>query len=266
MKGSFFCIVGIAAMTALCASVAVATPVPLALWDFESDSGAPIAAGSTHSRSFDGSTTADIYDAGMVANDIPGFGGTDPFTIYATFQVDGSHTTGDPYDTIFDYSPSSAGTAGADIRIYAKNDGKVRLEASVGAGWEGALGGVNVYDHQVHTIAVIADGGENFNDMHIYLDGTVYSGMISAGNNAAMNLAGAGRNITMGVDHRTITGVLSSRNFGGLIDDVAIFGSALSEAELNDLRASGVPAPVPEPATVALCLLGAAALLAVRRK
>lgn len=248
------CMLTAATLTAvLGASHSTAAPIAAALWDFESDSGAPIAAGSTASRSFDGSAAnagADGFDTGVDADGIPGFGGTAPFTVVATFQIDNSQNTSNANNAIFGYSPSNGTIAGGDLRFYAQKDGQVRVEASAGAGSEVTLGGINVYDGQPHDIAIVAAGGENFNDLDIYLDGTLYLNPLSAGNNALVNLLGSGDTIEIGVDRPTF----ENRFFGGLIDDLAIYTSALSEQDLQGVFANGVA--IPEPSSLVLLFCG----------
>ena len=209
--------------------------VPVALWDFEDGAGTGLAANSTASLSLDG--TAGV-DTGLSANDILGFGGTDPFTIVATFQLDPATTIGN--NTIFGYTPGGGSTAGADIRLYAKDDGRIRVEASAGAGANVDLGGVDVSLGNTHQIALVAAGGENFRDLDIYLDGTLYDNPITTGNNAAINLFGSGDTIEIGQDRPGST----SRFFDGLIDDVAIYDAALTEAQLDDVFLNGVMQPI----------------------
>ncbi len=209
--------------------------VPVALWDFEDGAGAGLAVNSTASLSLDG--TAGV-DTGLSANDILGFGGTDPFTIVATFQLDPATTIGN--NTIFGYTPGGGSTAGADIRLYAKDDGRIRVEASAGAGANVDLGGVDVSLGNTHQIALVAAGGENFRDLDIYLDGTLYDNPITTGNNAAINLFGSGDTIEIGQDRPGST----SRFFDGLIDDVAIYDAALTEAQLDDVFLNGVMQPI----------------------
>ena len=209
--------------------------IPVALWDFEDGAGAGLAVNSTASLSSDG--TGGI-DTGLSADDILGFGGTDPFTIVATFQLDPATTITN--NAIFAYTPSFGVTAGADIRIYAQDDGQIRVEASAGAGSEVSIGGIDVSLGNTHQIAVVAAGGENFNDLDIYLDGTLYENPLSAGNNAPINLFGSGGTVEIGQDRPGAV----DRFYDGLIDDVAIYDAALTDAQLDDVFLNGVMQPI----------------------
>lgn len=58
---------------------------------------------------------------------------------------------------------------------------------------------------------------------------------------------------------------LFNEGFGGYLDDVFVFGRALSPTEIADIYRNGF-APVPVPATLALSLAGLGALAAQRRR
>lgn len=241
---------------ALLGAAAIAAPAPIALWNFEDGAGAGIAAGSSASFALEGEIGDGLLTE-MVADDIAGFGGTDPFTIFATFQLD--PTSANTNNTIFGYSPNGGSGAGTEIRLMVQTDGQIRGEASSGAGSE-FTPSVDILDGQPHTIAMIVSGGENFNDIDIYLDGEMILNPFSAGNNAPMDLTGMGRAIEIGQDRPGVIG--GNRTFDGLIDDVALFGSALTVSELDGLRASGV---IPEPTALAIASVLAAAGCARQR-
>lgn len=222
-------------LTFVMTSSSQAQLIPVAFWDFEDGAGAGLATNSSASLALDGTSG---FDTGVDADGLLGFGGTDPFTIIATFQLDPASTITN--NAILGYSPSSGVTAGADIRLYARNDGQIRVEANSGAGSSVTLGGVDVSLGNTHQIALVAAGGEQFNDLDIYLDGTLYENPLSAGNNASIDLFGMGDTIGIGQDRPNSV----NRLFDGLIDDVAIYTSALTEAELDDVFLNGITPPI----------------------
>ncbi|MDP6543872.1 MAG: PEP-CTERM sorting domain-containing protein [Phycisphaerae bacterium] len=53
---------------------------------------------------------------------------------------------------------------------------------------------------------------------------------------------------------------------GGKIDEIALFDTALSQADIQSIKDNGVAAFIPEPSTFALTAVGLLGLLRRRRK
>jgi hypothetical protein len=91
--------------------------------------------------------------------------------------------------------------------------------------------------------------------MLIYIDGDLRG---ASTDSDSMNIA---NDLLIGTNHNGDPGS-PTLNYTGLIDEVAIYGTVLSEAQIDNhiLLAS-----VPEPATASMLLLGVAGLAARRR-
>lgn len=219
--------------------------------------GAP---GSTDALSFAGTGTGTLGSNNGVStglNSTIGFSGSGAKTIMAWIN-----TSTTVQDGFFSYSPTNGSGAGADIRLLVNGNGgdttgKLRMEVSSG-GFEFGSG---LNDGNWHMIAVVINAGDGINDVDVYIDGTytTRSGGGTLINTASAAASGGFNQIVLGSD------VNAGRNYGGLLDDVAIFDTALTETELDDIRTNGITA-VPEPSSTALLGLGGLALILRRRK
>ena len=89
--------------------------------------------------------------------------------------------------------------------------------------------------------------------MKVYVDGN----MITSGTLSSSLATPSGTTFYL-ADFTTVMG-----NYGGLIDDVAVFNRALTDQEVLDIASGGA---IPEPSSVLLALVGLAATLLHRRK
>jgi hypothetical protein len=87
-----------------------------------------------------------------------------------------------------------------------------------------------------HTLAVSVRGGTQ-GEIQTYWDGN--SPTVTPAN-VPVPIAGPAPRIRVG---ESVAGIGGSGPFNGLIDDLAIFSSVLSEAELKDIRAKGITCP-----------------------
>jgi len=192
-----------------------------------------------------GSNSLNLPSGGSLdTNTAGGLGGTGSFTVFGFIQTS---TTSNA--TIFSYNPSGGGTGGADLRLFAQGNGNFRIAMSQGASFEASDPGWDLGDGTTHAVAAVFDSstGDSFRDVDLYVNGTFYD--VTSGTDHTINL---------GADE-VIFG--SSGSFDGLIDDVAIYDTALSLTELDDIRDNGVP----EPGSLALLGLGGL-LIGTRRR
>ncbi|WP_235203457.1 LamG-like jellyroll fold domain-containing protein [Sulfuriroseicoccus oceanibius] len=231
-------------------------------WDFNTDGVVVDNVSTTAGTLLDGATVSGgnanfVGGTSRIDTGINGgLGGTGSFTVLAFFQ-----TSSATNQTIFDFSPTTGGVSGADLRLFAQGNGNVRIEMSAGSGFEANLGGTSVVDGNTHMIAAVFNSstGDSFQDVDLYVDGVLYD--VTGGNDGLVNLGDAGKTVFLGsIGHLT-----SERPFVGSMGEVAIYDTALTLTELDDVRVNGVAA-VPEPSSAALLGLGGLAMILRRRK
>jgi hypothetical protein len=195
--------------------------------------------------------TASYFDTGTNG----GLGGTGSFTVFTTIQTD---TTSDA--TIFSYTRDAPNTiGGADLRLFVQGNGDLRIEMSGGSGFE-VSDSWDLGDGSAHSVAVLFNGdtGDSFQDVNLYVDGTLYDVTGGTDNTIDLGTTGDTDSIIMGRDHANI------RPFVGLIDDFSVYDTALSLTELDTLAATGA---IPEPSSAALLLgVGVFGFLIRRRR
>ena len=148
-------------------------------------------------------------------------------------------TTSTTESAFFDWTPTGGIGVGQDIRLLLKNGG-IRMEVSSG-GFE--VGGLGLTDGNWHMLAFVVNAGDGINDVDYYIDGN-YTTRSSGG--TAINTASTGSyNLEIGFGNEQ-TG---NRGYTGLLDDVAIYNKALTEAELDEIMAQGVIPSPPIPVT-----------------
>ena len=182
----------------------------------------------------------------LETNTTGGLGGTGSFTVFAFIRTT---TTADA--TFFNYSPSSGGTGGADLRMFVQANGDLRIEASQGAGFNLSNPGWDLGDGNTHAVAAVFNSstGNSFRDIDLYVNGTLYD--VTGGTDHTINLGAAGE-IFFGRDQVSA----GNRPFVGLIDNVSIHNTALSLTELNALA-------IPEPSGA---LIGGLSVLFMLRR
>ncbi len=178
--------------------------------------------------------------------------GTGAKTITAWIKTPTVTGTEDP---IIGYSPTNGGTAGGDLRLLVNTAGQLRFEANVG---NFALSTATVADNAWHMVALVIPATTTTAGVSFYVDGTL-AGPASSGGTATLNAA-------TGVNPANNLGIVigtdgnAGRMFGGLIDDVRIYDTALTKAELDTIRDAMA---IPE---TSAALLGAVGLLALLRR
>ena len=189
---------------------------------------------------------------GFDSNTDGGLGGTGSFTVVSDFST--SNTAGD--QTIFSYTPSNGSDGGGDLRLFVQANGNLRIEMSLGAGFEVNLGTLNLNDGATHRVAAVFDSsaGDSFQDVDLYVDGTFYN--VTGGTDHAIDL---GATVTVpdevSVGYQLHTPTL--RTFTGSFEFTQIYDTALSGAEL---------AAIPEQATYAVIFGITGLALTIRRR
>lgn len=165
------------------------------------------------------------------------------------------NTTTTTEDAFLGYSPTNGGGAGEDLRFLVKNGG-LRMEVSAG-GFEIGSG---LNNGAWHMVAFVMNANDGINDVDVYIDGTYTT---RSGGGTLINTQGTmdsiptnGDGFVLGSDGN------AGRHYAGLIDDVAIFNTALTESELDTIMASGIP----EPATLGLVAMFGGGVLFIRRR
>ena len=155
----------------------------------------------------------------------------------------GSNSGGNPTSTFF-FTPHSS---------FANN---VAVAGLWGA--PDITGTANLADGKLHMVDVsLAQDGPNLT-MQLYVDGQF------VGATSAANMSLSSINDTLNYLGRSqFTG---DAYFNGSISDFSVYNSLLSASQIASNFSAGVPAPVPEPASLALFCFAGAAMLLVRRK
>lgn len=109
--------------------------------------------------------------------------------------------------------------------------------------------GVDVRDGQWHHVASVYDNGT----ASLYVDGVLRASE-ARGRYAGCDTCG-----------RNALGGGYFANYVGLLDEVGIYGQALSAIEVQSVMREGLAAPVPEPGSWALMAAGLAAVISHRR-
>jgi hypothetical protein len=217
----------------------------------------PAAPGSTQSLLFDGAATG--VSTLVDATDLH-IAGTGAKTLVAWIKTSSTAKQG-----ILSYSPFGGGGAGANLRFAydpsASGNG-LRLELSQGAAASGNQ--VDLSDNHWHMVAAIIPDQAISSDISFYIDGTIYSDVL--GGTQAVDTASSNPSaINPDVNFLQIGSMQldNPRVFVGNIDDVGVYGEALSQNELDSLRTTGM---VPEPASLALLSISGLMLLGRRRR
>lgn len=183
-----------------------------------------------------------------------GLDGTVPKTVVAWIKTSATGAE----DPIFGYSPTVGSTAGADLRLLVNTAGNLRFEANVG---NFAIGSVPVNDGNWWMVGLVIPESVTTSGVSFYtrrvdgVDAGTLAGPGSAGGAAVLNTA-TGSEMWIGNDGN------AGRYFAGVIDNVQVYDSALTQGELDTLYNA---MQIPEPATALLLAAGAAALWRRRR-
>ena len=184
---------------------------------FDTEDPAPVPGGSTASLSFPGSSWVDILGYG-------GIPGASERTVAFWYKAPLAQPIG--VATIISWGPTLGGQR-FDIRN-VNGSGTVRAEVS-GSGSESTTVASDGTWH--HVAVVLPEGGTSDGDIQFYIDGTL--DMLAVTGSTPLN-SGTRLNVRIG-SSRT----LSARTLVGKLDDIRIYGTALSGVEIAAL--AGIP-------------------------
>lgn len=196
---------------------------------------------STASMQFDGSNSGNYATSarlGMNRNAANlGINGAGDKTIIAwikTTQTDKRYFWG--------WSPGNGLTAGGDLRLGIENSGKLRFEVSNGFT---RYDGISLNDGNWHMVAVVINAGDTIADVQFYIDGDLYTP--TANNTQAIDTlgTGVGGDSTPNEFFFASGGNSATQLWIGGIDDFRIYNTALSDTELDAIRAAMAVAPPP---------------------
>lgn len=190
---------------------------------------------STATLSFPG-TAAGNLRTNLSATAV-GFNGSNAKTITAWFKAgDTAGTT----RMFFGWSPTNGVTAGADLRLGLDGSGFLRFEVSGGF----ALYNTTALDDGAwHMVGVVIDANDNVNSVQFYIDGALVN-PTSAGN-VLINTTGTSADTLRNDIYLGIGNPGGTQHWNGLLDDMRIYDSALTEPELDDIMAAMAVAPAP---------------------
>ena len=175
---------------------------------------------STDSVDLDG--TNDYIDLGTSSSLNP----SSALTISAWIYINGAGTGSLP--TIYSSSKNSAGISGGIAIAYTSNKIRFYFDTTGSSGWVFAESNSTVSTSQWYHLA----GTWNGSTVTLYVNGTAQTTTASA------------TTIGYNTDFPATIGRYSSNYFNGLIDEVALFDSALSASDITSIYNSGVPADI----------------------
>ncbi|QQL46429.1 LamG-like jellyroll fold domain-containing protein [Sulfuriroseicoccus oceanibius] len=216
---------------------------------FSANTAAPT---STSSTSFDGTGRFGVN----LNADAVGISGTGAKTIVAWIN-----TTESDKRYFWGWSPTNGLQPGQDLRFGIELDGKLRFEISSGFVRYDDL---SLNDGNWHMVAAIINAGDTAGDIDFYIDGDIVTP--TGGNTTLVNTAGTGTGDSATPNEMFFgsSGNTNTQYWNGGIDDFAIYDTALTDAQLDDIRLNGIT--VPEPSSAALLGLGGISLILRRRK
>ena len=176
---------------------------------------------NTYSVNFDG--TNDYMDLGTSSSLNP----SSALTISAWIYINGSGTGSLP--TIYNSSKTSNGISGGIALAYTSNKIRFYLDTTGSSGWVYAESNSTISTGQWYHLVGTWDGST----VTLYVDGTAQSKTVSAST------------IGYNTGSPAYIGRYSTNYFQGLIDEVALFDSALSSTDRAALRDTSGSNPVP---------------------
>ena len=177
---------------------------------------------------------------------------------FTAATTDSSGGTNINWERVFDFGNNSGGNPTSTF-FFTPHSSFAKNVAVAGLwGAPSIVGTTNLADGTLHMVDVsLAQDGSNL-VMQLYVDGQ-FVGSTSAAN---MSLS----SIDNTLNYLGRSQFNGDAYFNGTISDFSIYNSLLSGSQIASNFAAGVPAPVPEPASLALFGAAGAAMLLVRRK
>lgn len=232
-------------------TITVAPPRPdgVASWPFEE--------GSSTTTSATTGTTSDTFGTGVDwSSDTAGIGSTASLSFPNTatgflgtnlnaqaLGINGAgaktitawiKTTASSYNMFFGWSPGGGGGPGENLRLGLDTDGRLRFEVSNGFARYDPLA---LNDGNWHMVGVIIEAGDRVNNVKFYINGAIVNPTSTGGANPSINTRATGtpplEQIFLGIGFPGG----GSNSWGGLLDDVRVFDSALDLATLDGVRA-----------------------------
>lgn len=158
------------------------------------------------------------------------------------------------WERIIQHANEGGGTQGWLIDRYSTNPRSNMRVDTLGTGGQFnqniATGGPSTFDDEWHHLVYVLDNGQ----WKKFVDGVKTSGSYNHGDGFSNT-----RPLYIG-------GKNGNAEYVGLLDDVAIYDTALNDELVGMLYAGANPLNIPEPATLSLLGLGALALVRRRRK
>ena len=181
---------------------------------------APPAFSNTYSVDFDG--TNDYVDLGTSSSLNP----SSSLTLSTWIYLNGSGTGSLP--TIYSSSKDSAGSAGGIALAYTASKIRFYLDTTGSSGWVYAETDSSPNTGQWYHVL----GTWNGSTVTLYVNGSAQTTTASAST------------IGYNTDFPATIGRYSSNYFQGLVDEVALFNTALSSSDITAIYNSGVPADI----------------------
>lgn len=141
----------------------------------------------------------------------------------------------------FGWSPTDGSPIGADLRLGLDGSGFLRFEVSGGFALYGTTA---LDDNSWHMVGVVIDANDNVNSVQFYIDGNLVN-PTSAGDRLIAT-AGSSADALRDDIYLGIGNPAGPQQWAGLLDDLRVHNTSLTEIELDSIRdAMSVAPPTP---------------------